>query len=229
MKILVDCEFSGVVRRAFRERGHDAWSCDLLPCSDASPYHIQRDVMSVIDQGWDMMIAFPPCTYLCGSGMHWTTRGMRDPALTEQAVEFVRTLMIAKIKRIAIENPIGIISTRIRKPNQIIQPYEFGHDASKRTCLWLDGLTQLRHTKRVPGRVVCQQCGCASLPGSQDAHDALRYGCGECGALESKQKERWSNQTDSGQNKLGPSDTRWADRSVTYEGIAMAMATQWTR
>lgn len=195
MKVLVACEFSGVVRDAFIRRGHDAWSCDLLPTESPGP-HIQGDVLEVLDDGWDLMIAHPPCTYLCSSGMHWTTRGLRDPQLTEDALEFVRALLDAPIPKIGLENPVGIINSRIRKPDQIIQPWQFGHDASKATCLWLKGLPTLTPTEIIEPRIV-------------------------------DGKRRWGNQTDSGQNRLGPSDRRWKERSVTYQGVAEAMAEQW--
>jgi hypothetical protein len=197
MNILVACESSGRVRQAFRDLGHQAWSCDLLPADDGSPFHYQCDVRPLLEQSWDMLIAFPPCTYLCGSGMHWTTRGLRDPKLTDDALEFVHLLMHANIPRRALENPVGIISKRIRKPDQIIQPYQFGEDASKKTCLWLHGLPPLKPTGYVEPRIV-------------------------------NGKPRWGNQTDSGQNKLAPSDTRWKERSATYHGIARAMAEQWS-
>jgi len=128
-------------------------SCDLLP-TDAPGPHYQGDVMDVINDGWDLMVAHPPCTYLSVSGMHWTTRGLRDPKLTEDALEFVRQLMAAPIPRIALENPISVISSRIRKPDQIITPYQFGHDASKKTCLWLKGLPLLRPTQFIEPRIV---------------------------------------------------------------------------
>lgn len=151
MRVLVGCEYSGRVREAFRHLGHDAWSCDLLPAEDDSRYHIQGDVISFLKEGWDMAIFHPPCTYLAVSGMHWTTRGLRDPQLTEDALEFVKRLMDAPIPRIAVENPVSVISTRIRKPDQIIQPWWFGDDASKKTCLWLDGLPKLVPTNPLPG------------------------------------------------------------------------------
>ena len=150
MKILVACEYSGVVRDAFIKRGHDAMSCDLLP-TDAPGPHYQGDVFDIINDGWDLMIAHPPCTYLSVSGMHWTTRGLRDPQLTEDALTFVRRLMAAPIERIAIENPISVISSRIRKPDQIIQPWWFGHNESKKTCLWLIDLPPLKPTDMLPG------------------------------------------------------------------------------
>lgn len=196
MKVLVACEFSAVVREAFSARGASAMSCDLLPTEIPGP-HYQGDVRNVISSGWDLMIAHPPCTYLASSGMHWTTRGHRPMSYTENALDFVKFLMGAPIKHIAIENPIGVISTRIRKPDQIIHPWQFGHDASKSTCLWLKNLPALTHTSIVQPRIV----------------NGLK---------------RWGNQTNSGQNKLGPSLDRWKERSTTYSGIADAMASQWT-
>ena len=153
MRVLVACEYSGTVRDAFRARGHDAMSCDLLPTDVPGP-HYQGDVLDVLGDGWDLMVAHPPCTYLSVSGMHWTRRGLRDPQLTEDALAFVRLLMGAPIRRIAIENPVSIISSRIRKPEQVIQPWQFGHDASKKTCLWLQNLPPLRQTNIVEPRIV---------------------------------------------------------------------------
>ena len=144
-RVLVACEYSGRVRDAFLKAGCEATSCDLLP-SDAPGPHYQGDVRDLLDDGWDLMVAFPPCTYLCLSGMHWTTRGLRDPQLTEDALEFVQLLLEAPIPRIALENPVGIISKRIRKPDCIIQPWQFGHPEAKRTCLWLKGLPVLEPT-----------------------------------------------------------------------------------
>ncbi len=151
---------------------------------------------------WDLMIAHPPCTYLSVSGMHWTARGKRDPKLTDDAVDFVRLLMGAPIPRICVENPVSIISSRIRKPDQIVHPWQFGHDASKATCLWLKSLPLLQDSpaQHVAPRVV--------------KHNG-------------KWVTRWANQTDSGQNRLPPAKDRWKVRSETYEGIAKAMATQW--
>ena len=153
MKVLVACEYSGTVRDAFIRAGHDAMSCDLLP-TDAPGPHYQGDVMDVIGDGFDLMVAHPPCTYLSVSGMHWTTRGLRDPQLTIDALAFVRRLMDAPIPRIAIENPVSVISSRIRRPDQVIQPWMFGHDASKKTCLWLKGLPPLTPTQIVAPRMV---------------------------------------------------------------------------
>jgi len=153
LRVLVACEYSGAVRDAFRALGHFALSCDLLP-SDVPGPHYQGDVSDVLGAGWDMMIAHPPCTYLSVSGMHRTRRGLRDPQLTEDALSFVRLLMDAPIPRIAVENPISIISSRIRKPDQIVQPWQYGHDASKATCLWLKGLPSLTPTRLVEPRIV---------------------------------------------------------------------------
>jgi hypothetical protein len=153
MKVLVACEYSGRVRDAFIKLGHEAMSCDLLPTDSPGP-HYQGDVFDIINDGWDLMIAHPPCTYLSVSGMHWTTRGIRDPKLTEDALDFVSKLLNAPIKRIALENPVSIISSRIRKPDQIIQPYEYGHNASKKTCLWLQNLPLLKSTKIIEPRIV---------------------------------------------------------------------------
>lgn len=145
-RLLVACEYSGKVRNAFAKLGWDAWSCDLLPSDSDNTNHYQGPVEDIITDGWDMLIAFPPCTYLCASGMHWTARGKRDPKLTEDALAFVSILLDAPVPKIALENPIGAISTRIRKPDQIIQPWQFGHNASKRTCLWLKNLPLLQPT-----------------------------------------------------------------------------------
>ena len=153
MKILIACEYSGRVRQAFALRGHDVLSADFEPSEDNSPYHYQGDCFDLIhDQHFDLMIAHPPCTYLSVSGMHWTTRGLRDPKLTEDALDFVKRLIAAPIERIAIENPISIISSRIRKPDQIIQPWQFGHGETKKTCLWLKNLPKLTPTDIVEGR-----------------------------------------------------------------------------
>lgn len=185
MKILIACEFSGIVRDAFIKRGHDAWSCDFLPTETQGP-HIQDDVLNHLNEGWDMMIAHPPCTHLAVSGARW----FKDKQPEQQAaLAFVTHLLAAPIIKIALENPVSIISTRIRKPDQIIQPWQFGHTETKTTCLWLKNLPPLKHTD--------------------------------------VQEIRNTNLTPSGQNKLGPSPTRWKDRSRTYTGIANAMAEQW--
>lgn len=149
MRVLVACEFSQVVTRAFRERGHEAYSCDILPTEGNPEWHIQDDVLSHLNDGWDLMIAHPPCTHLAVSGARW----FKDKVVEQQeALEFVRQLLAAPIPRIALENPISIISTRIRKPDQIIQPWQFGHGETKATCLWLKCLPNLQPTNIVEGR-----------------------------------------------------------------------------
>ena len=149
LRILVSCESSGVVRDAFRARGHNAISCDLLPSESSHEHHIQGNVLDILDGSWDMLIAFPPCRDLAVSGARWWAD--RKEA-QEASLAFVAELMNAPIRRIAIENPVGLISTRLRKPTQIIQPYEFGHGEVKRTCLWLKNLPRLRPTQVVEGR-----------------------------------------------------------------------------
>ena len=153
MRVLVACEFSGVVRRTFRALGHDAWSCDLLPAEDGSEHHSQRDVLEVLGLSprtmWHLMIAHPPCTHLAVSGARW----FKEKAAEQRAaLGFVKTLLEAPVARIALENPISIISSRIRKPDQIIQPWQFGHGEVKATCLWLKNLPKLTPTKVVEGR-----------------------------------------------------------------------------
>lgn len=200
MRVLVACEFSGTVRSAFNMQGHHAMSCDLLPDyptgasrpANNSELHHQGDVLEILDDGWDLMLAFPPCTHLAVSGARYFKQ-KREDGRQQAAIEFVRQLLDAPIPRIALENPVGVISTYIRKPDQIIQPWQFGHPESKKTCLWLKGLPPLEPTNVLP------------LPESG----------------------RWLNQTPSGQNKLGPSADRWKIRSLTYEGVAKAMAEQW--
>lgn len=183
MKVLVACEFSGAVRNAFLARGHDAVSCDLLPSETPGPHH-QGDVLEILDDGWDMMIAHPPCTYLCNSGLHWNNKRPERNALTQEALEFVRKLLDAPIERIALENPVGCISTQIRRWDQAIQPWQFGHGENKRTCLWLKNLPPLSPTQVVEGR----ENRILSMSESPD---------------------------------------RWKKRSLTYHGIAEAMADQW--
>lgn len=213
MRVLVACEYSGRVRDAFIARGHEAMSCDLLP-SDATGPHYQGNVLDVLGDGWDLMIAHPPCTYLTIAA-EWayndtqkkkikpgTLIGEARRAAREQAIAFVLTLANAPIERIAIENPIGVLSSRWREPDQFIQPYEYGDDALKKTCLWLKNLPRLSPTVLAPPRLALSaDCRSYSL--------------------------RWGNQTDSGQNKEPPSDDRWKIRSTTWHGWADAMASQW--
>lgn len=215
MNILVAFESSGRVREALRRRGHNAISCDLLDAEDGSPHHHKGDVRCILhNEFWDMLIAHPPCTWLCSSGLHWNDRGRQglEPAQcwqeTHKALELVRELMAAKIKKKAIENPVGIIGTHIRPADQIIQPNQFGEDASKATCLWLENLPLLVPTCYVEPRWV-------------DDGRPQRDLFGQDGS------PRWANQTDSGQNRLPETENRWQLRSRTYQGIAEAFATQW--
>lgn len=215
--VLVGCEFSGTVRDMFAAAGFNAMSCDLLP-TEKHGKHYQGDIFDILYDGWaDLAIFHPPCTYLSVSGMHWNKNPKSERyggAQTEEALLFVRALMSCneelrnrgkKPLRWALENPVGIISTRIRPASQYVQPYDYGDDASKKTGLWLERLPLLSPLpgQRVPGRIVTMPNG--------------------------KTVERWANQTDSGQNKLGPSADRWAERSVTYGGIAAAMVRIWGR
>jgi hypothetical protein len=210
MRVLIGCEQFGVLREAMRRRGHDAWSCDLKPARDGSPYHIQGDVLGVIEDGWDLAIFHPDCTYLTNSAA-WaygdgpyhqkvkpgTLVGANRRQARSAAIRFTLKLWHAPIPRVAIENPVGCLSSSsMGKPAQIIQPWQFGDDASKGTCLWLKGLLPLRETQVVPPRIV-------------------------------DGRPRWANQTDGGQNRLTPSDDRAMQRAATYLGIADAMADQW--
>jgi len=245
MRVLIACEYSGVVRDAFKAKGHLVWSCDLLE-TDSPGLHYQGDVIDLLEgwipvrftyecdpdgegicsitqddvgecrcygptqeddvdykeinnelfcrpknnPNWDLMICHPPCKYLAASGLHWNKRIIGRDQLTLESLNFVKQLLDAPIPKIVLENPIGRISSAIRKPDQIIQPWMFGEDASKSTCLWLKGVSKLEATNVI-------------------------------------KKDRYANQTPSGQNKLGPSPDRWKLRSKTYQGIAEAMANQW--
>lgn len=153
MKILIGCEYSGAVRDAFISLGHDAMSCDFLPTESPGP-HYQGNVFDIIGNGWDIGIFHPPCTYMASSGLHWNKKDPTRQKKTEESLEFVRMLLGCGIRHIALENPIGCISTRIRKPNQIIQPWQFGHPESKATCLWLENLPPL-----VPTNVLSKPIG----------------------------------------------------------------------
>jgi len=184
LRVLAACEYSGRVREAFRAKGHDAWSCDLLPSEDNSPYHIQGDCWSVISgSSWGMVIAFPPCTDLCNSGSRWWPE-KRANGSQRKSIEFFLKFTAMDLPW-AIENPIGIMSTHYRKPDQIIQPWQFGHGETKATCLWLHNLPKLVPTNIVEGR-------------------------------------------DPRVHFMPPGKDRWKDRSRTYQGIADAMADQWS-
>ena len=209
MHCLIACEYSGVVSSAFRKKGHTVWSCDILPTKGDPNFHYQGDIRDILNsRNWDLVIAFPPCTYLTNSA-EWaykdgpyhqkvkpgTLVGKERREARADAVKFFMSIWKSDCPKICIENPIGFISSLI-KPTQYIQPYEYGEDASKKTCLWLKGLPPLKPTKYVEPRIV-------------------------------NGKKRWGNQTDSGQNKMTPSDSRGHDRSLTPQGWADAMSCQW--
>lgn len=212
MNILVACEYSAIVRDAFinLEKGHHVVSCDKLETESGGP-HYKGDIFTFLtnpfcspwyEKEWDLMIAHPPCTYLSSSGLHWNLKDPERAKKTEEALEFVSGLWGQRINKICIENPVGCISTRLPRMGkpQYIQPYDFCEDASKKTGLWLKNLPPLEVTQRISGRIVEHK---------------------------GKHKMRWANQTDSGQNKLGPSEDRAKERSRTFPGIAQAMAEQW--
>lgn len=219
MKLLVACERSGVVRRDFRALGIDAWSADLQPADDGSPYHIQGDVLNVLDRGWDMMIGHPPCTFLTNSGVQWLWYPIKvkyadrgEPKWQEDRAEkmrwgadFFMALWKAPIDFICLENPImhkyAKQYAHIPKEAQIIQPFDFGDDASKQTCLWLKNLPLLQNTEYLPPR-----------------HPMIYKG---------ETVMRYANQSPSGASNIGPSETRQAERSETFPGVAEAMADQW--
>tara|TARA_R110000824_G_scaffold200542_2_gene384518 strand:+ start:196 stop:813 length:618 start_codon:yes stop_codon:yes gene_type:complete len=198
MKVLVACEYSGTVRDEFLKRGHDAYSCDILPCESKTidVRHFQRDVSEILDDGWDLMIAHPPCTHLAVSGARWFAEGRKPWSLQEEALDFVRLLLDAPIERICLENPVSVISTKIRKPEQIIQPWQFGHTTQKTTCLWTKNLPLLKHTKVVEPEMVTMKNG--------------------------KKMNKFHYDT----FKL-PKAERSHVRSKTFKGIAEAMAEQW--
>lgn len=148
MKVLIACEYSGIVRDAFTKKGFDATSCDILP-TESEGKHYQGDVLDILNDGWDLMIAHPPCTHLSVSGARWFTEGKKPMYLREQAIEFVKKLMDAPIDKICIENPVSVISSYIRKSDQMINPFQFGHMEYKRTCLWLKNLPKLQETNNV--------------------------------------------------------------------------------
>lgn len=210
MRVLIGHEQFGHMRTAFRNLGHDAWSCDLCPARDGSPHHLQCNVLDVLDDGWELGIFHPDCTYLTcsaewayGDGPYHqkvkatTLVGAARREAREAAIAHIFKIRDSRIPLKAIENPIGVLSTRWRKPDQTVQPYWFGHDASKATCWWLEGgLPLLVPTNMIAPRMV------RGLP-------------------------RWGNQTDSGQNRLSPSDDRAMLRSETYIGMAAACAARW--
>ena len=150
MRVIIACEFSGIVREAFKAKGHDAWSCDLLD-SEIPGNHIKGDILEVLNDGWNLMIGFPPCTHLAVSGARWFEEKRKD-GRQQQGIDFFMKLINADIEKIAVENPVGIMSTKYRKPDQIIQPWMFGHGETKATCLWLKNLPLLKPENIVSGR-----------------------------------------------------------------------------
>lgn len=184
MKVLIACEFSGTVREAFRRLGHDAWSCDLLPDDVGSPHHFQQDVLELFnkDANWDLIIAHPPCQHLAVSGARWFKDKQEEQ---KAAIKFFMAMINAPAPRVAVENPVCIMSSKYRKPDQYIQPWQFGHGETKKTGLWLKNLPPLRPSNIVEGR-------------------------------------------EARIHKLPPSKDRWKLRSKTYQGIANAMADQWS-
>ncbi len=215
MRVLIACEESQEVCKAFRKLGHEAYSCDILESSGGHPeWHICNDVLNILGKnfwnqykGWDLMIAHPPCTYLSVSGLHWNKKDIERAKKTEKALQFVKRLLNAPINKISLENPVSCISTKIRKPDQIIHPYQFGDNASKKTCLWLKNLPLLKTTNYIEPRIV-------------------------------DGKKRWDNQMDNGQNVTRNSRGKvvgWNTdeikllRSKTFPGVAKAMAEQWSK
>lgn len=193
MRVLIACEYSGRVREAFRKLGHDAWSCDILASDNPTLFHFQGDVFDIIGWGWDLMIAHPPCTHLAVSGARYFPEKIKD-GRQQAALNFVQKLMDAPIDKICIENPISVISSKIRKPDQIIEPYQFGHSETKKTCLWLKNLNPLQPTKIVKPKFI--------IAGGKKYSPVHYYS--------------YRDQA-----------TRAKIRSLTYQGIADAMAEQW--
>lgn len=197
VKVLVACEESQAVTIELRKLGHEAYSCDVEPCSGGHPeWHLQQDVVPLLKEKWDMIIAFPPCTDLCVSGAAWFEK-KRANGSQRKSIEFFMQFVNADCKRIAIENPVGIMSTVLRKPDQVIQPYMFGHCESKKTCLWLKGLPALKPTELV------------------DEGERVTYESGR--SMPKWYADAW---------KLPPKE-RAKLRSKTFQGIAKAMAEQW--
>jgi len=215
MKVLVACEFSQVVCKAFRERGHEAYSCDILPTEGNPEWHIQDDVLKHLGDGWDLMIAHPPCTYLTVTGNKWFKPEYKDrfPDRAEQrqsAINFFMLLAFAPIDKICIENPVGIMSTIWRKPDQIIQPYQFGHIEAKKTCLWLNNLTKLRFGQEIQIAFTDK-----SIPNMTEikSPEYVEFKSG-------KRMAKWYVDAAKEVNREGI-------RSKTFQGIAKAMAEQW--
>ena len=209
MRILLACEESQAVCSEFRKLGHEAFSADILQCSGSHPeWHIQGDVLKIIDKGWDMLIAFPPCTHLAVSGARHFEQKRKD-GRQQQGIDFFMEMINAPIDKICVENPIGIMSTKFRKPNQIIHPYHFGDPYSKSTCLWLKGLPPLLYNKKNEN-IKQKELAFAGLPNEVDKGEFVTFPSG-------KRMAKWYNEA-SGNGHL---------RSKTFPGIAKAMASQW--
>ena len=209
MRILLACEESQAVCSEFRKLGHEAFSADILECSGSHPeWHIQGDVLKIIDKGWDMLIAFPPCTHLAVSGARHFEQKRKD-GRQQQGIDFFMEMINAPIDKICVENPIGIMSTKFRKPNQIIHPYHFGDPYSKSTCLWLKGLPPLLYNKKNEN-IKQKELAFAGLPNEVDKGEFVTFPSG-------KRMAKWYNEA-SGNGHL---------RSKTFPGIAKAMANQW--
>lgn len=243
-RVLIGYSACPLTRRAFEAEGHDVWTCDLLPARDNSPNHLQGDIWQVaLGMQWDFAVMHPMCTYLTcsaawafndpdfvkypGVGYH---QRVKAGTLTGEARREARREALDNFRRllelpfpVAIENPgTSFVSKAIRPPSQIVQPFEFGDDASKATGFWLsDGVPLLKPTLHHSPRMVCA-CGV-----TYRAHVGLSATCPSCGEGEGAAKPRWANQTDSGQNRLSPGENRWLERSATYPGVAAAMGSQW--
>ncbi|MCL6470124.1 MAG: hypothetical protein I4O48_17665 [Ralstonia sp.] len=238
-RILIGYSACDLTRNAFERHGHEVWTCDLLPARDGHSNHYQRDIWTVLVQRWDMAVLHPMCTYLTvssawafndpdydrypGVGYH---QKVKPSTLTGTARRLAREAALDNFRRllalpypVAIENPApSSLNRAVRAPDQIVQPYQFGDDASKGTGLWLKGLPRLKETKYVKPRLVCE---------NGHVFEYGHYHCPTCAS--ERYLPRWANQTNSGQNRLSPSEDRWLERSKTYPGIAAAMGEQWGR
>lgn len=219
-RVLVACEFSGIVRDAFIAAGHDAVSCDLLPSERPGP-HVVGDVRPLLREPWDLVIAHPPCTDLAVSGARWfATKG--DERINT-ALDMVRACMDANAPRVAVENPVSIISSRIRKPDQVVQPWWFGHAETKATCLWLRSLPLLQPTDIVVPEWAIREDGTVHLSAKGRRDNPTNFLTGRTTrVLSGPQLEQWNRI-----HHEPPSPDRWRNRSRTYLGIAEAMAAQW--
>lgn len=222
MKIIIGYEFSAVVRSAFEKKGHEVISVDLLP-SLVPGNHYTGDIWEFLSKNnnFDLGIFHPPCTFVCSSGIHRNKNNIERQQKTQSAIQEFKKILQLPIEKICIENPVGVLSTSVRKPDQIIQPWQYGHPESKTTCLWLKNLPLLQPTKIAD--FAEYRCRCKYVFPAEYG----KYGCPNCGG-EYAAKPKWNNQTKSGQSNLPPGPNRWKLRSITYTGIAEAMASQWS-